>query len=269
MRSINKNVYFKDVKNIIMEMTKQNTSILSVLAFLVWMSSAFAETSLPNNTVRSYLLGTFEPKEDPLFVAIPAAYSNKAEIQYLRKEAMESFKQMADAALKEGISLKIVSATRTFYAQKAIWEAKWNGLREDWKDVATKHPKAVERAVAILYYSSMPGTSRHHWGTDVDINSVETEYFTTGRGKKEYEWLLKNGATYGFCNPYTAKSKDRPLGYSEEKWHWSYLPIAKDFLRQYPTLISYADIRGFEGEQTAQSVDVIDKYVLGVNSACK
>lgn len=223
----------------------------------------------PDDQLRSYLSGKFEPADDTLFVTVPKAYSGKAEVQYLRKETMDAFKKMADAAKKEGITLKIVSATRNFYAQKTIWEAKWNGTREDWKDVATKYPLAKERAQAILRYSSMPGTSRHHWGTDVDINSVEPSYFANGNGQKVYVWLLRHGAAYGFCQPYTAKGPNRPNGYEEEKWHWSYMPLSKNFLEKYPATVSYADIKGFDGDESAELLKVIDNYVQGVNKECK
>ncbi len=49
----------------------------------------------------------------------------------------------------------------------------------------------------------MPQASRHHWGTDVDINSVEPEYFESGQGLKEYTWLQENAWKFGFCQPYT------------------------------------------------------------------
>lgn len=99
---------------------------------------------------------------------MPEAYSAKESTQYLRKEAMQAFSSMHDAAKQDGITLKIISATRTFFAQKAIWEAKWS-------DAAELYPNAYTRAKYILRYSAMPGTSRHHWGTDIDINSIEGE----------------------------------------------------------------------------------------------
>ena len=34
-----------------------------------------------------------------------------------------------------------------------------------------------ERALDLLRYSSMPGSSRHHWGTDVDVHSLDPETF--------------------------------------------------------------------------------------------
>ena len=35
----------------------------------------------------------------------------------------------------------------------------------------------------------MPATSRHHWGTDLDINSVDPKYWEEEPGKSEFEWL--------------------------------------------------------------------------------
>jgi len=107
------------------------------------------------------------------------------------KEAYEAWKKMHAAAAKDGVNLIIISATRNFDYQKGIWERKWN-------DAKYKGKTDTETALNILKYSSMPGTSRHHWGTDVDFNSVTPSYFTSGNGKKVYTWLLKNAATYGF-----------------------------------------------------------------------
>jgi len=50
----------------------------------------------------------------------------------------------------------------------------------------------------------MPGTSRHHWGSDVDLYSLEDIDFLKGNGKIIYQWLTDNAASYGFCQPYTA-----------------------------------------------------------------
>jgi len=50
----------------------------------------------------------------------------------------------------------------------------------------------------------MPGTSRHHWGTDVDLFSLDNKFFESGDGKIWYSWMVQNAAKYGFCQPYTA-----------------------------------------------------------------
>ncbi len=48
-----------------------------------------------------------------------------------------------------------------------------------------------------------------------------------------YKWLVKYAGKYGFGQPYTS---GRDSGYNEEKWHWSYLPLAKQFLQAWNTL---------------------------------
>ncbi len=222
----------------------------------------FITISLFGDVPRYYLLGQFDPKLDALFVEVPAKYSAKESTQYLRKEAMEAFSKMADAARTDGVELKIVSATRTFFDQRAIWEAKWRASSKSF-------PKAEDRAKHILQYSSMPGTSRHHWGTDIDINSLEPDYFAGMQGKLEYEWLHAHAAMYGFFQPYTAKDANRPVGYEEEKWHWSYGPLSNEFTRIYPTIIRYDDIEGFQGSETARKLNVISQYVLGINQPKK
>jgi LAS superfamily LD-carboxypeptidase LdcB len=176
---------------------------------------------------------------------------------------------MYKAAKKEGITLKIISATRPFLHQKRIWEAKWSGVRKvEGKNLSETIKNPVERALKILEFSSMPGTSRHHWGTDIDINTLTNEYFEKGQGLSEYNWLVANAASFGFCQPYSPKGADRKEGYNEEKWHWSYLPLAKKLTDQYKLRLKDKMINGFKGAETATEIGVIKKYVLGINQDC-
>ena len=116
---------------------------------------------------------------------------------------------MAQAARQEGIALRIISATRNFAAQQRIWEAKWRGRRKvNGQVLNIMVPNPTQRALKILEYSSMPGTSRHHWGTDIDLNALTNAYFTSGeRVKKVYDWLQAHAAEYGFCQVYTEQGK--------------------------------------------------------------
>jgi zinc D-Ala-D-Ala carboxypeptidase len=217
---------------------------------------------------KKYLLGQYNYKTEKNFVKVDVIYGNK-EGMYLLEEVYNSFLKMRAAAAKEGITLIIVSATRNFSEQKTIWEAKWTGNRlVNGENLALTVKDPVERAKIILNYSSMPGTSRHHWGTDIDINSIENSYYATENGKKVYAWLQKNAASYGFCQPYTEKNQLRPNGYNEEKWHWSYISIANINLTEYVKIISNSDIIGFSGSETASSLNIINHYVLGLNKNC-
>lgn len=218
---------------------------------------------------RSYLTGKINYSDYPDFKVIASEHTTKNN-EYLRGDVYEAFLKMRAEALKEGISLTIVSGARNFDRQKNIWEAKWKGERKvEGKNLALEVKDSAERARLILLYSSMPGTSRHHWGTDVDINSLEDEYFLSGKGKAEYEWLTRRAAEFGFCQVYSPKGKERPYGYEEEKWHWSYMPVASVLLKNYLVHISESDISGFAGSATAIKLKVKERYVGGINSACK
>ena len=217
-----------------------------------------------------YITGHFDPAHHPDFAVVPEAYASRGGL-YLRKETLEAFRRMYDSAMQDGVQLRIVSATRNFNTQKDIWEAKWNGDRlvEDGRDLAKTTPDPVERALAILRYSSMPGTSRHHWGSDMDLNNLTNEYFAQGEGLKIYTWLQQHAYSFGFCQPYTAQDSLRPTGYQEEKWHWSYLPVAQPLTIQAQYYLSDDMINGFLGAETADSIHVVQNYVLGVNQQCK
>jgi LAS superfamily LD-carboxypeptidase LdcB len=214
-------------------------------------------------------MGQFDPSQHPDFVMVEKKFTD-AEGYYLRKDTYDAFKQMWEAAQADGITLTIISATRNFNRQKQIWEAKWTGERliENGSNAAKKYPDPKIRALKILEYSSMPGTSRHHWGTDIDLNDLDNYTFEQGEGKKVYEWLRANAAEFGFCQPYSPKGKNRPNGYNEEKWHWSYLPVAK--LLTNIALRSLKDemIGGFMGAETASEIGVVERYVLGINKEC-
>ena len=215
-----------------------------------------------------YLMGKFDPKEHDDFIKVAQKYASRADF-LLREDTYTAFQKMFEAAKKEGIHLKIISATRPFAHQKRIWEAKWNGDRKvDGQDISKTIKNPTQRALKILEYSSMPGTSRHHWGTDIDINALTNDYFEKGKGLKEYEWLSKNAQKFGFCQPYSPKGKDRPDGYNEEKWHWSFLPVAKKLTDQYKLRVEDESISGFDGSETASEIKVIEKYVLGINTEC-
>lgn len=215
-----------------------------------------------------YVLGQFEPAQDSNFTRIASQYTNKTNI-YLHQETYSAFLRMYEAAKKDSISLRILSATRNFNSQKSIWEAKWNGQRKlsDGTNAAEIADKS-QRALRILEYSSMPSTSRHHWGTDIDLNSLNNTFFEKGEGLKIYQWLTTHASEYGFCQTYSPKGPNRPTGYNEEKWHWSYLPLAKRYLKTAKDSLSDKDISGFEGAEVAPAIEVVKNYILGINKAC-
>jgi LAS superfamily LD-carboxypeptidase LdcB len=208
----------------------------------------------------NFLMGKTNYAQDTRFVKLPANQTMSSERSYyLLKEVADSLAHMIQAARKEGITIKVISASRNFTDQKAIWERKYDARKSKFKTEA-------ELSSDILMYSSMPGTSRHHWGTDFDINSLEPAYYTTGKGAKEYAWMKAHASEYGFCQVYNHKSIR--TGYNDEPWHWSFMPLSSRFLKMYVELVSYQDITGFKGSASAIEIEVIRNYVQGISSDC-
>lgn len=255
-----------------------------ILAIVVLMSCHQKNNSTNNDIVASmptekitpqkenisiaYCMGQFDPTDDDRFVTIEDTYANRSGMR-LRKEAYTAYLELYRAAKKDGISLIIKSATRNFDYQKGIWERKWTG-----KQILSDGTNAADiadlkkRALEILQYSSMPGTSRHHWGTDIDLNAFNNGYFESGEGLKVYNWLTANAPAYGFCQPYTSKSNGR-TGYNEEKWHWSYMPLSKPLTQFAEQQLKNENITGFLGADTASDIDVVHNYVLGIADVCR
>lgn len=224
----------------------------SVVLLLLLVLSSFSHRDIPVYT-KAELLGDIDPSQEKGFDRVKEKYASRNDA-YLRDEVYDAFRNMWKDARKDGVDLIIISATRNRSYQSGIWNRKWNSFGGNESD----------RAERILQYSSMPGTSRHHWGTDFDLNSLENSYFESGEGKKIYDWLNTHASEYGFFQPYTRYNGFRDAGYREEKWHWSYYPLASRFQRAYTHIITYEDINGFEGSWYAEKLDVINNYVNGI-----
>ena len=224
--------------------------IFAVLFLFFLLPATSQETTVHTD----FLLGKFDYRSAGDFEKVEKRYADKP--VYLNSVVYAAYKEMHSAAVKDGIDLKILSGTRNFEEQKKIWEKKWNKMQ------SLSH---LERARSILAFSAMPSTSRHHWGTDIDLNYLENSNFEKGQGKAVYEWLVKNASRFGFYQVYTSREHGRP-GYHEEKWHWSYLPLASKFLSLYNQTITSREITGFVGSDLAEEVRIIPEYVNGINN---
>jgi LAS superfamily LD-carboxypeptidase LdcB len=91
----------------------------------------------------------------------------------LHRAAERPYGAMRDAALHDGFDLVPVSSFRDFGRQRAIWNAKFRGERpaqdRSGRPVDMEKLDAGARVETILLWSALPGASRHHWGTDVDV----------------------------------------------------------------------------------------------------
>jgi LAS superfamily LD-carboxypeptidase LdcB len=156
----------------------------------------------------------------------------------LHYEVIASFLAMRDAARAEGLDLSIASSFRDFEAQLSIWNRKWSGERPlyDRNGQLLERGRLADGDVvdAILCWSAVPGGSRHHWGSDIDVfdaaaitdgyrlQLVPGEYASDGIFARLSAWLDRNMQRFGFFRPYRT---DRG-GVNPEPWHLSYAPVS-------------------------------------------
>ncbi|MDC9723320.1 MAG: M15 family metallopeptidase, partial [Urechidicola sp.] len=152
----------------------------------------------------------------------------------LQKEAHDSFLKMQEAALRDGINIEVVSSYRSYEHQTRIWTRKYKRFTEN----GLSPKEAIHK---IIEYSTIPGTSRHHWGTDIDIidanverpeSVLETFHFENkGVFVNLKKWMDANANTFGFYLVYT--NNENRKGFKYEPWHYSYRDISKEMLTQY------------------------------------
>jgi LAS superfamily LD-carboxypeptidase LdcB len=161
----------------------------------------------------------------------------------LLPECWAAFNALRARARQAGFDLQVASGFRSFERQLAIWNAKASGKRpvhdDAGRQVKLETLAEAERVHAILRYSALPGTSRHHWGTDLDIFDAAAvpagyrlqltpeEVAEDGLFGPLHAWLderIAAGEAQGFYRPY---DRDRG-GVAVERWHLSYAPGAID-----------------------------------------
>lgn len=120
----------------------------------------------------------------------------------MERVAAESFKEMSNAAKKEGIDIHNISGYRSYNTQKSLYNSYVN---RDGKEKADT-------------YSARAGTSEHQTGLATDINSISISFENTSA----FKWLSKNAYKYGFILRYP-KGKEHITGYTYEPWHYRYV----------------------------------------------
>ena len=156
----------------------------------------------------------------------------------IHPEALEAFLAMKTEAAHAGIDIAITSAFRDFEAQQRIWNLKWSGQRTlyDPQGRPCNHAALApeELLEAILCWSALPGASRHHWGSEIDVidraampegyrvRLLPSEAAPGGVFHALHCWLDAHMRRYRFFRPYrTARGGVQP-----EAWHLSYAPVA-------------------------------------------
>jgi LAS superfamily LD-carboxypeptidase LdcB len=124
----------------------------------------------------------------------------------LRPEAAQAFRAMADAARAEGVSLRSVSAYRSYAGQKVTHN---------------NYLKKYKRSV-VDSFSARPGHSEHQTGLALDINAASSRAHF--ENTPAFAWLKEHCAEYGFILRYD-QGKEAVTGYRFEPWHYRYVGV--------------------------------------------
>jgi len=201
---------------------------------------------------------------------------------HLHAAAVAPFLAMRAAAARAGIDLVPVSAFRDFEHQRQIWNAKYGGERaaldRAGRPVDMARIAPGKRVETILLWSALPGASRHHWGSDIDVvdghgvtggyrpRLEAPEYRRGGPFVALSRWLDDHMRRFGFYRPYTRSGS----GVQPEPWHLSYVPVSQRALPLMTVDLLASAIRGAgvhgEEEILARLPWIRDRYVLGVDA---
>ena len=200
----------------------------------------------------------------------------------LHYAVVRPFMAMRLSAKADGIDLVPASSFRDFGRQLAIWNGKCRGERTllgASGEVLDPRTLTGEQLVAaILRWSALPGASRHHWGTDMDVidaavlpagyavQFVPEEYAAGGVFASLNEWLHRNAAAHGFFRPYATFRG----GVQPEPWHLSYAPVASQALAQFSVDMLHAALDA-EDLEAAESVlrqlpQIVQRYVRDIDA---
>lgn len=200
----------------------------------------------------------------------------------LHAAVVRPFTAMREAAALAGLDLVAVSSFRDFGRQRAIWNAKFRGERpaldRRGRPVAMGSLDPGKRVETILLWSALPGASRHHWGSDIDVADGKamaagyepklevSEFRRGGPFAALSAWLGDNMQKFGFFRPYAR----RRGGVQPEPWHLSYEPVARIALSQMTTRLLAEAIAGGgidgEAEILARLPAIRERYVLDVDA---
>ncbi|MBF5042154.1 MULTISPECIES: M15 family metallopeptidase [Myxococcaceae] len=163
----------------------------------------------------------------------------------VHREVLPALQALQAEASRAGFALEVGSGFRSFARQLHIWNAKARGERPvldaQERPVQLAALPPLERVHAILRWSALPGASRHHWGTDLDVfdraalapgAAFEMRAEETAPGgpfAPMHAWLDANLHRFGFFRPYAQDLG----GVSPERWHLSYAPLALPLQRAH------------------------------------
>lgn len=179
---------------------------------------------------------------------------------FLQAQAAKAFQGLQKSAVKNGFNLQPASSFRDFARQQLIWNGKFHGERKVHDDAGNALDLTQlddwQKCQAILRWSALPGASRHHWGTEIDIFDPDLlpsgqalqlepwEYEQGGYFFELSEFLAENLPHFDFALPFMAMPSGKKIG--REPWHISYVPLSELASEQFSPEIL---LQAWQGEE--------------------
>lgn len=176
--------------------------------------------------------------------SVLAPINNQPNAPCLHQAVLADFAALQQAASQAGFTLMVASGYRSFARQLAIWNGKFNGekpvLDADSQPLDITQLSDDARVKAILRWSALPGASRHHWGTDLDVYdkralaphqrlALTPPEYDDGPQAAFSQWLKTHAPQWGFFLPY-AEGKG---GVAREPWHISHIATSATLLSAF------------------------------------
>ncbi|MFC3201589.1 M15 family metallopeptidase [Alteromonas oceani] len=208
-----------------------------------------------------------------------SALINVGEQHRLLPAVAEAFNAMQQHAREAGQDMQIVSSYRNFDRQLSIWNRKWRGelplYSHQGEQLDAASLSDQEKVYAILIWSALPGGSRHHWGTDLDVydkatvdacggqfDLVDAEYRSGGPCYALAQWMDKHLADFGFSRPFLQDNG----GVATELWHLTHNSSAAAFeaRRNQQALYECLSNAPMEGKSTVLAMldELFNRFVL-------
>ena len=201
----------------------------------------------------------------------------------IHRDVLSPFLALQADAARAGFELAVVSSFRDFSRQLSIWNRKARGelpvLDSDAHPLDIAVLSESDLIHAIMRWSALPGASRHHWGTDIDVFDARTrpdgyeielipeEVESGGMFAPLHEWLdarIAQGNAHGFFRPY---DRDRG-GVAPERWHLSHGPTATRLMDSFSVGTLHATLEAADLELRSTVLDDLEvlweRYVVNV-----
>lgn len=228
-------------KNVDQRKTKKNFHscrsffmLITQSKFLVAFLSILSLSSFCFSASFEDITWLIDPSTNHEFALIPVKYTVNFPV-YVRLPLYNAFLELAKAAHKSGISLRITSWWRSFSSQQQLFTQYW-----------------FQRALP-------PWTSSHHYGQAIDIAN-------TADWSPTHKWLRDNAHLYWFCQTYDGHSS----GQWEESRHYEYRPEEfRSLLIWYrDEIYVYLQQQEILAGSGMSKQELFDTYVYPISHSC-